>query len=160
MPELQTDAVDDLKRRARRRLVGAVVLALAAAVILPMFLESDPKPLGKDVQIDIPPVDNSRFVSRLTPREAQPVSAPADAAQAGPAPTAPAPSRSMDAGKPAEGAKMAAPPPVTAAPESAAKVTAPLPKAETKAEAKAVETKPAEPGPIKSAETKPSPPRT
>ena len=35
-------AVDDLKRRGRRRLVGAIVLALAAAVVLPMLLESDP----------------------------------------------------------------------------------------------------------------------
>ena len=37
-------AVDELKRRARRRLVGAIVLALAAAVILPLLLEKDPKP--------------------------------------------------------------------------------------------------------------------
>ena len=60
-------AVDELKRRARRRLVGAVVLALAAAVILPLLLESDPKPLGDDVSIKIPPVDNGRFVNPLSP---------------------------------------------------------------------------------------------
>ena len=41
--------VDELRRRARRRLVGAVVLALAVAVIVPMLLESQPKPLGDDV---------------------------------------------------------------------------------------------------------------
>jgi len=61
-------AVDELKRRARRRLVGAVVLALAAAVILPMLLEKDPKPLGDDVSVQIPPVDEGRFVNRLTGR--------------------------------------------------------------------------------------------
>jgi DedD protein len=60
-------AVDELKRRARRRLVGAVVLALAAAVILPLLLESDPKPLGDDVSIKIPPVDSGRFVNPLSP---------------------------------------------------------------------------------------------
>lgn len=60
-------AVDDLKRRARRRLVGAVVIALAAAVILPMLLESDPKPVGKDVSIQIPPIDNGKFVTPLSP---------------------------------------------------------------------------------------------
>jgi len=62
-------AVDELKRRARRRLVGAIVLALAAAVILPMLLEKEPKPLGDDVSVQIPPVDEGRFINRLTGRE-------------------------------------------------------------------------------------------
>ncbi|MEO8508081.1 MAG: SPOR domain-containing protein [Betaproteobacteria bacterium] len=57
--------VDDLKRRARRRLVGAIVLALAAAVFVPMLLESDPKPLGEDVSVKIPPIDDGKFVNRL-----------------------------------------------------------------------------------------------
>ncbi len=57
--------VDDLKRRARRRLVGAIVLALAVAVFVPMLLESDPKPLGEDVSVRIPPVDDGKFVNRL-----------------------------------------------------------------------------------------------
>ena len=63
-PEL---AVDELKRRARRRLVGAIVLALAAAVILPLLLESDPKPLGDEVSIRIPPIDNGKFINPLAP---------------------------------------------------------------------------------------------
>ena len=57
--------LDDLRRRARRRLVGAIVLALAVAVFVPMLLESDPKPLGEDVSVKIPPVDESKFVNRL-----------------------------------------------------------------------------------------------
>src|SRR3982074_3639713 len=64
-------AVDELKRRARRRLVGAVVLALAAAVILPLLLESDPKPLGDEVSIQIPPVDSGKFVNPLSPAPAK-----------------------------------------------------------------------------------------
>ena len=60
-------AVDELKRRARRRLVGAIVLALAAAVLLPLLLESEPKPLGDDVSIQIPPIDNGKFVNPLSP---------------------------------------------------------------------------------------------
>jgi DedD protein len=60
-------AVDELQRRARRRLVGAIVLALAAAVILPLLLESDPKPLGDDVSIRIPPIDNGKFINPLSP---------------------------------------------------------------------------------------------
>ena len=58
--------VDELRRRARRRLVGAIVLALAAAVFVPMLLESEPKPLGEDVAVKIPPVDDGKFVNRLT----------------------------------------------------------------------------------------------
>ncbi len=57
--------LDDLRRRARRRLVGAIVLALAVAVFVPMLLESDPKPLGEDVSVKIPPVDEGKFVNRL-----------------------------------------------------------------------------------------------
>src|SRR3954454_10128680 len=57
--------VDELRRRARRRLVGAIVLALGAAVFVPMLLESDPKPLGEDVSVKIPPVDDGKFVNRL-----------------------------------------------------------------------------------------------
>ena len=66
-PEAADPAVEELKRRARRRLVGAIVLALAAAVILPLLLESDPKPLGDDVSIQIPPIDNDKFVTPLSP---------------------------------------------------------------------------------------------
>ena len=58
--------VDELRRRARRRLVGAIVLALGAAVIVPMLLESDPKPLGDDVSVKIPPIDDGKFVNRLS----------------------------------------------------------------------------------------------
>src|SRR4030095_8195695 len=64
-------AVDELKRRARRRLVGAIVLALAAAVILPLLLAKDPKPRGDDVSVQIPPVDEGRFINRLTGRESK-----------------------------------------------------------------------------------------
>ena len=60
-------AVDELKRRGRRRLVGAIVLVLAAAVSLPLLLESEPKPLGDEVSIQIPPIDNSKFVNPLSP---------------------------------------------------------------------------------------------
>jgi len=67
MPEPVNTALDDARKRARRRLVGAIVLALAAAVVVPVFLESDPKPLGPDVQIQIPAVDDSKFQNRLTP---------------------------------------------------------------------------------------------
>jgi DedD protein len=74
--------LDDLRRRARRRLVGAIVLALAVAVFVPMLLESDPKPLGEDVSVKIPPVDDGKFVNRLGDKgKAEPPKALAKAAE-------------------------------------------------------------------------------
>ncbi len=42
------------KQRARRRLVGAIALVVAAVVVLPMVLDSHPKPVTDDISIDIP----------------------------------------------------------------------------------------------------------
>lgn len=52
-----SDPVLPEKKRARRRLVGAIALALAVAVGLPMVLDSEPKPLASDIEIKIPPKD-------------------------------------------------------------------------------------------------------
>ncbi|MES2103706.1 MAG: SPOR domain-containing protein [Pseudomonadota bacterium] len=45
------------KKRARRRLIGAVALVLAAVIGLPMILDSEPKPLADDINIQIPSKD-------------------------------------------------------------------------------------------------------
>lgn len=55
--ELLTPEESDLRRRARRRLVGAIALALVAVVVLPMLFNPEPKPLGSDVDIRIPDQD-------------------------------------------------------------------------------------------------------
>ena len=47
------------KKRARRRLVGAIALALAAAVGLPMLLDSETKPIAGDIAIQIPAKDKA-----------------------------------------------------------------------------------------------------
>ncbi|HMV05730.1 MAG TPA: SPOR domain-containing protein [Accumulibacter sp.] len=54
-PQLQ------LKKRARRRLVGAVAFAGLAAVVLPMVMDEEPKPLVQNVQIRIPGQDQLPF---------------------------------------------------------------------------------------------------
>jgi DedD protein len=142
-------AVDELKRKARRRLIGAIVLALAAATLLPLLLEQEQKPLGDDVSVQIPPVDEGRFVSRLTGdkgKEAQ-GDAKADNKVAGKIDTAPAqkddarpepkaeaaPGPKADASQTAD-AKPAAK--AEAEPESTAAAKAP-PKADVKPEPKA-----------------------
>ena len=53
------DPVLPEKKRARRRLVGAIALALAVAIGLPMVLDSEPKPLANDIAIQIPAKEKS-----------------------------------------------------------------------------------------------------
>jgi DedD protein len=106
-PEGSDLAVDELKRRARRRLVGAIVLALAAAVILPLLLESDPKPLGDDVSIRIPPIDNGKFINPLSPGKGPESAAPAPKKALAETKTQPVPA--PDAQMPREADSKAAP---------------------------------------------------
>ena len=55
------DANLQLKKRARRRLVGAVAFAGLAAVVLPMVMDEEPKQQVQDVQIRIPGQDQTPF---------------------------------------------------------------------------------------------------
>jgi len=45
------------KKRARRRLIGAIALVLAAIIGLPMLLDSEQKPVPDDIAIEIPSQD-------------------------------------------------------------------------------------------------------
>jgi len=53
------DPVLPEKKRARRRLVGAIALVLAAVIGLPMLLDSEPRPLSDDIAIQIPSKDKT-----------------------------------------------------------------------------------------------------
>lgn len=59
MAKEQTEDELNLRRKARRRLIGAVALTLAVVVILPMVLDSEPKPAGQDIDLRIPAHDNA-----------------------------------------------------------------------------------------------------
>ena len=71
------DSQVDLKKRARRRLVGSAALALAAAIVLPMVMDHEPRTPLQDVQIRIPGQEGSNFTSRVItgkgPTPSQPV---------------------------------------------------------------------------------------
>jgi DedD protein len=56
------DPVLPEKKRARRRLVGAIALVLAAVVGLPMVFDSEPKPVADDITIQIPSKDKAANV--------------------------------------------------------------------------------------------------
>lgn len=59
MPQPVTDDELQLRKRARRRLVGAIVLVLLTVVFLPMALDNEPKPLSKNVDIQVPALDSA-----------------------------------------------------------------------------------------------------
>lgn len=58
-----------LRKRARRRLVGAITLAIAAVVILPMVLDSKPEQRSQEIDIRIPSEDSAdEFTPGIAPR--------------------------------------------------------------------------------------------
>lgn len=77
MPMTETsDPQLHLKKKARRRLVGAVAIAGLAAVILPMVMDEEPRQPVRDVQIRIPGQDQLPFDPKeLAARSASPAAA-------------------------------------------------------------------------------------
>ncbi|HEY4374680.1 MAG TPA: SPOR domain-containing protein [Burkholderiales bacterium] len=73
-----------LKRRARRRLIGAIALVLLAVVVLPMIFDAEQKPLDQDVSIQIP--SQGDYVAKPPSAPAQPAAPAADAKAAPEAP--------------------------------------------------------------------------
>ena len=56
-----------LKRRGRRRLVGAIALVLAAVIVLPMVFDSAPKQALPPVSVRIPAEEDGGFKPKVTP---------------------------------------------------------------------------------------------
>ena len=76
---------DDLKRRARRRLIGAVALTLVAVIVLPLLLENEPPPAGQ-LEVHMPPV--AELPKTVNAPAAPPIAPIATAQHAPPAPKA------------------------------------------------------------------------
>ena len=116
-PDASLDAEIELKKRSRRRLVGATALALLAAVVLPMVMDHEPKPAGQDIQVRIPSQEAGGFASRILPTK--PTATPLPAPESKPV-AAPPPQEAKPEAAKAESAK-----PETPKPEApAAKVPA------------------------------------
>ncbi|GAO36325.1 sporulation domain-containing protein [Sulfuricella sp. T08] len=70
-----SDEEVQLRRRARRRLIGAVTLVAVMVIALPMVLDGESRQSGQDIAINIPaPGSSGDFAPRTAP--AQPKSAP------------------------------------------------------------------------------------
>lgn len=77
------ESVEAMRRRAKFRLIGSVVLVLAGVVGFPMLFDSQPRPVPIDIPIEIP--DKAKI---------KPLSVPGGPAQA----ASPAPAAKVDAG--------------------------------------------------------------
>lgn len=122
------DSEDELKRQARRRLIGAVALVTALVLILPMVLDKEPRPSGQSIELRIPDKDKAgAFTSQMVLPES--AVAPVTAAASAPA--------AATVVTPPVAAKPAKPAPTKHAPKPA--VTKPAP----------VKSAPAKPAPAK-----------
>ena len=75
------DAQLHLRKRARRRLVGAVFFVSVVAVVLPMMMDHEPRQTVQDVEIRIPGQDEKPFAPKFA---VSPVGKPAEKPDATP----------------------------------------------------------------------------
>ena len=78
-----SDAVREARMRARRRLIGAVVLLVIGVIGFPLVFETQPRPIPVDIPIEIPKKDGAPALVMPPARPA------ADSAQSPAAPAAP-----------------------------------------------------------------------
>jgi DedD protein len=147
------------RARARRRLIGAVVLLAVGVVVFPMLFETQPRPLPTNIPIELPVRDPASPVAATAPRHAPAVAeapvaepAPAITAAAEPAEAAKTAVRTVEAGAEAKPATPApapvVPKPDAGKPETPAKLARPdaaaVPVVPPKAAASAADTRQAD----------------
>ena len=132
------ESIEAMRRRARHRLIGAVVLVLAGVIGFPLLFDTQPRPVAVDIPIEIP--DRNK-VKPLPPLPQAPASKVAAAAAPAAPVATPASSPSSEAKAEAEPVQKAETPPapsekvVKAEPAEKKPEPRPEPKTETKAEA-------------------------
>ena len=91
----ENDVQLQLKKRARRRLVGALAFVSVVAVVLPMVMDHEPRQVVQDVEIRIPGQDEKPFAPKFSAAPVEKsVNQPSDAPPAKP-PTEVAESRGV-----------------------------------------------------------------
>jgi DedD protein len=85
------ESVEVLRRRARHRLIGAVVLVLAAVVGFPLIFDTQPRPVAVDIPIEIPDRNKAKPLPAPAAKAAATASVAAPRAEDKPAPEAAVP---------------------------------------------------------------------
>jgi DedD protein len=113
----ESQDVNTLRRRGRRRLVGAIALVLLAVIVLPWIFDPQPRQ-APPVSVRIPGEDETPFVPKGAPKPPAPAvkaDKPAPATEPAPAP----PAAPKAEAKPAEKPPAAKPAPAAASSERA-----------------------------------------
>lgn len=76
----QAESVDDMRRRARHRLIGAAVLVVLGVIGFPILFDTQPRPIPVDVPIEIP--DRNQVAPLIVPGAQIAPAAPAVVASA------------------------------------------------------------------------------
>jgi DedD protein len=110
----ESQEIGALRRRGRRRLVGAIALVLLAVIVLPMVFDSEPRQGTPAVSVRIPSEDDAGFSPKPAPK-----------IPAGPAAPKAAPTPPQEPQKPAAAPKPEAKAEDKPAAQAAAKAAAP-----------------------------------
>jgi DedD protein len=78
-----------IKKKARRRLVGAVAFCALAVLVLPIVMDQEPAPPAQDVEIRIPGQDERPFQPRVAPSPPDIAPPPASTSTSASTPSAP-----------------------------------------------------------------------
>jgi DedD protein len=106
-----TEEQSQLKRRARRRLVGSIALVTVVAVVLPWVMETEPRNGEHQIAVQIPSPESERPELKAAPVPVAPEEAPAAPASSSSVPPEASKSAAADDGLRAEQEKVLAPPP-------------------------------------------------
>jgi DedD protein len=60
-PAGPAETIDDMRRRARHRLIGATVLVLVGVLGFPLLFDSQPRPIQVDIPIEIPDRETAKI---------------------------------------------------------------------------------------------------
>jgi len=121
-----TEPVEVMRKRARHRLMGAVVLVLTAVVVFPLLVDKQPRPVAVDIPIEIPDKNKVR------PLEAEVAEAQKDSQK-----TAPVAPETSSPSVPAVSAVPVAPVATVAAPAAKAEEVLTTPESKVKEAARA-----------------------
>lgn len=82
-PAGPAETIDDMRRRARHRLIGATVLVLVGVLGFPLLFDSQPRPIQVDIPIEIPDRETAKIPGAGTGGKIAPAQ-PETAAEQGP----------------------------------------------------------------------------
>jgi DedD protein len=92
----ESQEIGTLRRRGRRRLVGAIALVLLAVIVLPMVFDSEPRQSAPPVSVRIPGEDDAGFSPKVTAKGPAVPSAPRPTAAVPAEPQKPAPGPKLE----------------------------------------------------------------